>query len=307
LAKPSQDSAPTLLVTELWGLGDLALAIPFLRAASLSQRVTLVAKPHAAPLLSRFAPGVELAPFVAPWTAFRGKYRLLQWPWGALRRLVRELRGRRFDTGVSARPDPRDHALLAASGARRRLGFPRAGSGILLNFPQKPPLAPHRADHWSALAASIGVEIGVAPTPPRGGRRVVIHAGAGQPVRVWPRARYEELAASLRRAGWDVEVLDDSLTGVDRLIERLDSADRFIGNDSGPGHIAALLGVPTFTLFGPQLPELFAPRHPKAEWLTGDPCPYKPCSDYCRYPEAFCITSIGSERVQASVSGWLAR
>src|SRR5688572_5680786 len=70
-----------MLVLELWGLGDLALAMPFLRAASSRARVSLLAKPHAAPLLARFAPAVELIPFVAPWTAFTGKYRLHRWPW----------------------------------------------------------------------------------------------------------------------------------------------------------------------------------------------------------------------------------
>jgi hypothetical protein len=66
-----------MLVTELWGLGDVSLAIPFLRAASTAMGVVLVAKPHAVPLVARFAPKVEVVPFVAPWTAFRGKYRLL--------------------------------------------------------------------------------------------------------------------------------------------------------------------------------------------------------------------------------------
>ena len=66
LAKPSQDSAPTLLVTELWGLGDLALAVPFLRAASRPRRVVLVAKPHAAPILARFAPGGRARPSCRP-------------------------------------------------------------------------------------------------------------------------------------------------------------------------------------------------------------------------------------------------
>ena len=107
---------------ELWGLGDLALAMPFLRAASIRYSVTLVAKPHATALLARFAPTVELIPLAAPWTSFRGKYRLLRWPWGELARLVRTLRGRHFDYAVSARRDPRDHFLLWLSGSRRRCG-----------------------------------------------------------------------------------------------------------------------------------------------------------------------------------------
>ena len=116
---------------------------------------------------------------------------------------------------------------------------------------------------------------------------------------------FDALAGELERAGWQPEILDDSFTGIDRLLEKLDSADRFIGNDSGPGHLAALLGVPTFTIFGPQLPELFAPRHPDASWIEGAPCPFKPCSDYCRFPEPRCITAIGAETAGKRVAAWI--
>ena len=306
LAKPSQDRLPTLLVTELWGLGDLALAVPFLRAAAKSMRVTLVAKPHAAPILARFAPETELLPFTAPWTAFRGKYRLHRWPWGRLAALQRTLRSRRFDAAVSARPDPRDHLLLRLCRERRAGGFPRKGSGMLSTGRLPRPAKPHRAEYWAALAAALGLTIEPAQPPHRhDGRRVVLHAGAGQPTRLWSRERFEALASDLARAGWQTEILDDSLVGIEALLAKLDSADRFIGNDSGPGHLAALLGVPTFTLFGPQLPELFAPRHPQAAWIEGAPCPYKPCSDYCRFPEPRCILAIAEGAAWSRVSAWI--
>jgi ADP-heptose:LPS heptosyltransferase len=306
LAKPSQDSAPTLLVTELWGIGDVALAIPFLRAASAKSRVTLVAKPHAGPLLARFAPQIELVPFVAPWTAFRGKYRLAKWPWRSMARLIRTLRSRHFELGASARPDPRDHVLLAFSGAAHRYGFPRAGSGIFLNNSRPLPGSLHRSDHWEAVASSLGIKMDSPAPARRSGKRIVIHAGAGQPTRLWPRERYEKLAESLTKLGWHPEILDDSFVGIDRLLDKLAAADRFIGNDSGPGHLAALLGVPTFTLFGPQLPEAFAPRNPGSQWIEGAPCPYKPCRDYCRFSEPLCLNAIDNDSVWARIVPWLA-
>jgi ADP-heptose:LPS heptosyltransferase len=76
-----------------------------------------------------------------------------------------------------------------------------------------------------------------------------------------------------------------------------DRAGVFIGNDSGPGHIAALCGVPTFTIFGPQLPEWWVPFHPQAEYVEGKACPFKPCSDYCRFPKPFCIQDLSEEAV----------
>lgn len=279
--------------------------MPFLRAASEHARVTLLAKPHAAPLLARFVPRVEHIALTAPWTAFTGKYRLHRWPWAELKRVLRQLRTREFDFAASARRDPRDHAVMRLAGARQRLGFARIGSGALLTQALAPPATPHRAAHWAALASTLGWSIPPAPLRPPLGRRIVIHTGAAQPARIWPKERYAELALRLRAAGWEVEVLDDTLRDLDALLARLATADRFIGNDSGPGHLAALLGVPTFTIFGPQLPELFAPNHPGATWIEGAPCKFKPCSDYCRFPEPYCLLSTSVDQVWSRVASWL--
>jgi ADP-heptose:LPS heptosyltransferase len=270
--------------------------------------VTLLAKPHAGPLLARFAPAVKHLPFSAPWTAFRGKYRLQRWPWAELARICRELREQAFDAAASARADPRDHALLALAGARRRTGFPRRGSGLLLTDRLPRPAHPHRFEHWKRLSAALGYALPDEPPLNRPGRHVVIHTGAGHPVRLWPRARFEELATRLRTAGWRVTLIHDETAGDLRtLLSLLDSADRFIGNDSGPGHLAALLGVPTFTIFGPQLPELFAPVHPAAAWIEGGPCPYKPCFDACRFAAPHCTLAHDADQVWTRIKPWVNR
>lgn len=304
-ATPARDRRPRLLVVELWGLGDLALAVPFLRTAARRARVTLLAQPHAAPLVDRFCPDVELVPFTAPWTAFTGKYDLGDWPWLELAGLVRGLRHRDFAAAVSARPDPRDHALLALAGAALRAGFPRAGSGPLLTDRLERPERPHRAGYWDALAGHFGWESGAESPPPKTGRRVVFHPGAARPVREWPRERFEAVARRLAAEGWEVEMLDPDSRDLAGLLDRLARADRFIGNDSGPGHLAALLGVPTFTVFGPQLPTLFAPRHPQSAWIEGAPCRFKPCFDACRFPVPHCLLDLDVPTVSAAIEGWL--
>mgnify|MGYP001544332006 CR=1 FL=1 len=100
-------------------------------------------------------------------------------------------------------------------------------------------------------------------------------------------------------------MIDDSQDDLDALLASLAGAERFVGNDSGPGHLAALLGVPTFTIFGPQLPELFAPQHPKSAWIEGAPCPCKPCFDSCRFPMPFCIREVSVDAVWAKLQTWL--
>ena len=45
-------------------------------------------------------------------------------------------------------------------------------------------------------------------------------------------------------------------------------AQLFIGNDSGPAHIAAAFGVPVVVLFGPSDPVNWAPWRTEAQVLT---------------------------------------
>jgi len=317
---------PKLLVVELWGLGDLVIATPFLQAASERFAVTLLAKPYAEDLRNRFWPDVNVVPFIAPWTAFEHKYQLLAWPWREIFRL-RKLISQHFDFGLSARWDPRDHLLLTLLGAKMRIGFPRLGSQLFLSKPltRVDPSA-HRYENWRILAPALGFEL-----PPREKLAlprsrpdgILVHTGAGQPVRVWPLERYRNLVQRLRQQNyrvklacdpdqynWWVEAGEKEVAvphTVSELLALIEGCGAFIGNDSGPGHLAAFCGLPTFTIFGPQLPEWFAPLHSESEWIEGKPCPYKPCSDYCRFPVPLCLWNIGEEELWVQIEGFLQR
>lgn len=311
---------------ELWGVGDLAIASPFLQKACEQFDVTVLARPFARDLQARFWPAIKVIPFNAPWTAFSRKYRLLSWPWRGMAGLLKQLRQTRFDVAVSGRWDPRDHLLLNLVGAKRRLGFPRMGSRAFLTHPLKlPDAADHRYEYWRIIARGLGLDLPphdtVQLSPNQTGRLVLVHTGAGQPVRIWPLERYQKLAAHLRAQDYLVRVLCNpeqrewwlragepavaTPATITDLLGLMGGAGAFIGNDSGPGHLAAFLGIPTFTLFGPQVPAWFVPLHPAAAYIEGKACPYKPCSDYCRFPTPHCLLNVTEAEVCLKVEDFL--
>jgi heptosyltransferase-2 len=320
---------PNLLIVELWGLGDLVIATPFIQAATQKYAVTVLAKPFAQEVGSRFWPDASVMSFTAPWTAFRlrAKYSFWRWPWSEVLRLRRQLQASRFAYGVSGRWDPRDHFLLKAVGARERLGFPRLKSERCLTQPLKrPDPFAHRTEYWRIAGHALGLAL-----PPRekllpparaAASLAFIHSGARLPARIWPLQNFQKLAAHLRRENIPVQIACDPdqfawwrqqgenvacPRNVAELFTLVDRAGIFIGNCSGPGHLAAISGVPTFTLYGPSLPEWWAPLHPAAEWIEGRGCPYKPCSDYCRFPTPDCLWKITEEEVWARVQKFAAR
>jgi len=121
---------------------------------------------------------------------------------------------------------------------------------------------------------------------------VVLHPGAGSPAKCWPVDRFVELAEHLTRQGTGVRVLVgevererwpaqkiDRLRQVAEVVEpqtllellgNISDARAFIGNDSGPGHLAAIIGVPTVTIFGPNDPVRWKPLGPRTRVLRGE-------------------------------------
>ncbi|MHC4182363.1 MAG: glycosyltransferase family 9 protein [Planctomycetota bacterium] len=87
---------------------------------------------------------------------------------------------------------------------------------------------------------------------------------------------------------------------IKQLIELMRRADLFIGGDTGPLHIASILGIPTVGIYGPKDPVIYGPYHGKAvvvrKELWCSPCKKRTCSD----PE--CMTSLLPEDVFHAVN-----
>lgn len=125
------------------------------------------------------------------------------------------------------------------------------------------------------------------------GGAIVVHPGSGSPRKCWALERYIELIGRLQSSGhtvrallgeaelerWGAARIDqlrrvcDTRTPANylELLEELAAARAFVGNDSGPGHLAAAIGLPTLALFGPTLPDVWRPWGPRVTTVHHDP------------------------------------
>jgi ADP-heptose:LPS heptosyltransferase len=85
----------------------------------------------------------------------------------------------------------------------------------------------------------------------------------------------------------------------------LERCDLFIGNDSGPAHVAAAVGTPTIAIFGSAVSAWYRPLGAHHRVIQVDDMPCRPCFDHCTQSENFCITGIPVERVLREVEGVL--
>jgi ADP-heptose:LPS heptosyltransferase len=333
-----------LLVVELWGIGDLILSSQFLQSASEDYEITLIGKAHARAVLGDTFPRIEFIEWNAPWTPFRGKYKFWRWDWRVLFGVIRKLRLSRPDVAVSVRKDPRDHLLLWLSGAAKRVGFGVYGSQLSLTDSLSPSAkVQHVAEDWAVLTrrlipkavqnASIHLEHGQLITDrvrdrlPQNNRPIVcLHVGARIAVRRWPESYFADLIKKMRSrfdfhlilipdpdgygrslAAASDQTVDD-LT-VEELIAMISAADLLIANDSAPAHIAAACERPVIAIFGPTDPQRFSPWSKHAHVVIRDICPYRPCFDYCHFPEPICLTKLQPSEVwpeiEEQISTWI--
>lgn len=174
------------------------------------------------------------------------------------------------------------------------------------------------ASAWEGIAGRVGIDT----SRPF----AVISTGASHPSRRWPIERWRSLMSWLRERGLDLVLLsgpgdadiarqlyelDNERTvlvaGTTSLIESvtlISHAAMFLGNDSGPGHIAGALGIPTLICMataegnlpgGPSSPVRILPLGPHVAYCQPKAC-VSPCRDYCTARNAHCIRGISVEQ-----------
>lgn len=270
---------PSLFVLRAGAIGDFVLTIPALSALRHkfpAHRIILAARADVLPLVHG-----TLADDVMPFDS------------ALLTPLF--LSGGDMPAELQTRLGEIDLAVVWLSGNAARTvadNLRRLDVGRLLSADPLPNRQ-HATEHLLSTLAPLGIgdwHTDTAPFVPatlpltapwQAAQHVVsIHVGSGGVHKRWPRDRFLTLADRLRTIDGIRVVLFSGPaeeTGITRslpnpLIRSVIPADLpelasmlrhsalYIGNDSGPTHLAAALGVPTIALFGPTDPMVWGPR-----------------------------------------------
>ena len=123
------------------------------------------------------------------------------------------------------------------------------------------------------------------------GDHLLIHPGSGSPAKNWAAERFCQLAKQLKESGrsarvilgdvelerWPTETISafESTAQIVRpanlleLYSQIANAFALIGNDSGPAHLAGIVGIPTVTLFASLKTTRWRPLGPRVQVLEG--------------------------------------
>ena len=211
---------------------------------------------------------------------------------------LRPLRRRGATLVLNLHGGPRSMLMTLASGAKYRGGF--AHHRYSLFYTHRIPRAQeilgverriHTVEHLASAMFWMGVprreipraRLTAGSAPNHLGAYAVIHPFASEPAKTWPVGRFVEVARHLRDsrglepiflAGPTSNAAPFSAFRVWRdvplayLKSLMSGASLFIGNDSGPAHVAAAFGVPVAVLFGPSDPVAWAPWRTQSRVMT---------------------------------------
>jgi ADP-heptose:LPS heptosyltransferase len=197
----------------------------------------------------------------------------------------------------------RSASLTALSGARWRAGYSHFRYPWVYNarIPRAQQIlgverSVHTAEHAASALFWLGVPVAEIPraklplpslhrSEPRASASgvaaplVVLHTVAATPAKTWPAGRFLSVAEHLKRAGMEpvfIGAAADDLSpftayrtlrgaplGEIKLL--LSTASLFVGNDSGPAHMAAAFGVPVVVVFGESNPAIWGPWRTASE------------------------------------------
>jgi heptosyltransferase-3 len=201
------------------------------------------------------------------------------------------------DLALNLHGGTRSMLLTAASRAKFRAGFAHHRYSFL--YSTRIPTAQeilgvnrrvHTAEHLASTVFFLGVPQTPIPrarlfagAPPDLRPYAVIHPFASRPDKAWPAERFTAVARHIsERLGLEPVFLagpaDDPKAflqfrvwrnePLERVKSLLSGAQIFVGNDSGPAHVAAAFGVPVVALFGASDPLTWAPWRTEGQVLT---------------------------------------
>lgn len=232
------------------------------------------------------------------------------------RHFTQSLKDRDFDLVIDLQGLFRSGYLAWKTGAKTRVGFGYAREAAPLFYTHRIPRHPHERhaiERYLDIAEALGLGRGpleyawnttethrakaaelLAPLQPTSNSFAALIPGTNWETKRWPAQRFKLLAQRLRteldlpsvvigaasdKPLADIIQPDLDLTGKSTLPETtalLERATIVIANDTGPMHIAAALGRPLVTLYGPTSPLRTGP-HNRLDTVLRLDLPCSPC------------------------------
>ena len=290
-------------------LGDAVLTTPLIAELAKRGPVDVVATPGAVAVLAN-NPAVRV---LIPYDKHGADGGL-----GGFARLAGRLRAAKYDAAFLAQQSVRSGALALASGVRSRSGFATASGRM---FYTERVAYRNDVHHAQRLLDLAGIASVAAPAPrlypgiaeraavdrllslndsPSEAPMIALAPGSVWATKRWPffadvasalghdarivvigSTEDQALAKEVARAGGKPSINAAGALSLLASAELIRRCRALVTNDSSPQHLAAAMGTPTLTLFGPTVPQFgFGPLAPRSAALGHASLSCRPCDSH---------------------------
>lgn len=340
IANEIQAEGPSILLIELFGLGDLAslsvLFDPILKKYPQA-KIYIVCQEWCQGLYWNDSRLTKVIGIPTPWKA---SARVLFSPsaWKKVFQAASALRGIRIDWAIDTRGDVRSQ-IFARWVQPKRLVAPLdyMGSNMTLRgslLSDNLGVIPHGHRYQrncDCLLPILGMSVKASlPSFPQKSnnvspgtlRRLLIHTGGGWRYRHWPEERWRKLLLDLlEKNEWEIAIL--CAPGEERIVEgisegtsvkierpslkdllpTIQSYHAMVATDSGPINLAILSGIPVVDIMGPGDSIMWGPppgRGILLQEVGNYPC--HPCRQRkCFFPSNPCIQQVTFEKLKSAL------
>ena len=298
-----------ILVTEYHRIGDVLIinnALLAIKKTFPDAKLILICNELAADLAKELKIADEVIPIHVPWT---------DWEWSVskfinARSFAKNLRKENIDLAFDFKGDLRNSWFLWHTCPKLSFGYNTTGGGYFFTHSFKMNYKRHQSIRAVELVAKAGCDFSeLHSTIERKNKNgdIVLHISSSDKNKAWPIKNWADLVELLISKYQITLVKTAESTHLEKILKIrninvgmfegdlvkfkywLENQYCLVGVDSMAGHLAAYVGIPVFTIFGSNEPELTRPISKNSEVIKPD----EACS-HKRIHWRFCQKCLGS-------------
>jgi len=310
-----REKSKKILILSFWGMGDSIQQTPIyfgLREKYFDYKIDVVSSKRSFDYLNYLNIFDNVYTDMIPWSKKKNKYRIFSYEYLEFFKFIKKLRNENYEIALSARPDTRDYILLLLIKPKvlfcNSLYLGKYVGKLKTSFERNVNKVEYVKKICSEL--NINFEYKLKNLNRRQEKKISIFIDSNDPTK---EIDIDMILNSLKEIkfieNFKVNLISQksnityaqlentysnvklkNTNSIKELVDELSSSSYFIGSDSGPAHLASIIGVQSLVIFTSGTPFEDTPYNSTSIFLDDFSC--RPCMGWCIYDKNYCKEGI---------------
>ncbi len=312
-----QEKSKKILILSFWGMGDSIQQTPIyfgLREKYFDYKIDVISSKRSNDYLNYLNIFDNVYTDLVPWSKKNDKYKIFSYEYFEFFKFIKKLRNEKYEIAFSARPDTRDYIFLLLINPKilfcNSLYFGKFIGELKTKFERNINKVEYIKKVCSELGISFNYKLKNLNTIKE--KKISIFIDSNDPTKeinldlilnsienIEFTKNYEINIISQKSEIQYTELIEKysnvkvkNTNFFKDLIGELSSSSYFIGSDSGPAHLASIIGVQSLVIFTSGTPFEDTPYNSTSIFLDNFAC--RPCAGHCIYKKNYCKEGIYS-------------